>query len=101
MYASVGLHPHECSTIVSKYVWRRMNDLLVHPRCVALCEVGLDYKDHPSATERQRQQKNLGYLLQLAGNRPVVLHCREPSEGSTEAREDLLGSDTSWCQYLH
>src|SRR5215467_9828261 len=41
-YATVGVHPHDASKS-SAETWRRMEELLLHPKAIALGEIGLDY----------------------------------------------------------
>ena len=90
VYMSVGLHPHLTSTLVSKSIMRRQQQLLEHPKCVALGEVGLDYFRHPSSQERHFQRQFLNEVLLDVGQLPVVIHCRDQRTGPSIARDDVI-----------
>lgn len=78
IYFSMGLHPHQTSKPVSRKDWDKMEQLLAHPKCIALGEVGLDY-GHNKEEERLFQQTFLEKVCKLAKQLgiPIVIHCRE------------------------
>lgn len=88
-FASVGLHP----ACVGEEEWdcEAFEKLLVHPRVVAVGEVGLDYyrlwADTPEEERKVKQDQKELFAKQIAlakrYEKPVVIHCRD-------AYEDLL-----------
>ena len=91
-YLTVGLHPQVCSEVMPEKVMRRGAQLLRDPRCVGVGEVGLDYYHHTQERERFLQRSNLHTLLSQAAStgKLLVIHCREHSAESSQARKDLL-----------
>jgi TatD DNase family protein len=82
VYAAVGYHPHETKTAnVSDLA--ELERLLVHPKVVAVGEVGLDYFHEHSP--RDVQEKLLRTFLAWGEqyHKPIIIHCRD-------AYEDLL-----------
>ena len=76
IYASVGVHPHEASTLDEAAV-RELWTLAAHPKVVAIGEIGLDYYRDLSPRDLQqrafRRQIDLARQLRL----PVIIHDRE------------------------
>ncbi len=83
VYAVVGWHPNHASEY-QKSELAVIEELLKHPKVVALGEIGLDYyRDHASRESQfqcLRDQLDLAHSVQC----PVVFHCRD-------AYDDLLG----------
>ena len=77
VYAACGVHPHEASGFVDA---AQLRELLLHEKCVALGEIGLDYHYDFSPRETQREcfraQLELARELEL----PVIVHDREAHE---------------------
>ena len=46
VYAAVGIHPHESSKASSQDI-NQISQLAMHPKVVAIGEIGLDYHYHP------------------------------------------------------
>ncbi len=76
VYASAGIHPHEAKDAPPDYI-EKLSELLLHPKCVAVGECGLDYHYDFSPRERQLEvfEKQLGLALEL--DMPVIVHDRE------------------------
>lgn len=79
VYFTAGFHPTE----LSKYKAgdeKRICDLLNHPKCVAVGEIGLDY--HYPDTDRAAQEKAFVSQLETAAKfgLPVVVHSRDCAE---------------------
>lgn len=87
IYATVGVHPHDASKATSES-YRRLRELLKHPKVVALGEIGLDYHYDHSPREVQRDV----FLEQLAiageAGKPIVIHTREAWEDTLALLEE-------------
>jgi TatD DNase family protein len=73
VYAAVGYHPWE---IKEKEVEENLSFIRDHVgECVALGEIGLDYKVR---VKKELQWRVFGDLLEIAldSNKPVIIHCR-------------------------
>jgi len=93
IYASVGVHPHDSKSMSDGTV-SELEGLLVHPKAVAVGEIGLDY--HYDFSPRDVQQLRFREQLELARRLrlPVIVHEREALHDTIEAvREyrDLTG----------
>jgi len=75
VYAAVGVHPEELKG------WSGDLDairaLAVHPRCVAIGEIGLDYYWDDSHKAEQKVLFRAQLELALALDKPVIVHDRE------------------------
>lgn len=82
VFAVVGWHPNSAAEF-SEAALNQIGDMLLHPKAVALGEIGLDY--HWDVATPEQQKKCLIDQLNLAEElgKPVVFHCRE-------AYDDLL-----------
>lgn len=76
IYFAAGVHPHEASS------WNEnsestLRELLKHPKCVAVGEIGLDY--HYDFSPRDVQKQVLVRQIEIAKelDMPVILHDRE------------------------
>jgi TatD DNase family protein len=92
VYSTIGIHPNLCSDrlIVRDHV-EDLLELSRHPKVVGWGELGLDYFRQRGNNHRILQRRNLDLLLQIRPKHlPLVIHCREQSDDSTEATIDLL-----------
>ncbi len=81
-YATVGIHPHDATTLNEKTVDKLM-ELAASPKVVAIGEIGLDYYRNLSPREVQRQAFETQLALAEELGLPVVIHDRE-------AHKDIL-----------
>ena len=90
VYFTAGYHPHVTSLDLSIADLEDQERVLMHPRCLAFGEVGLDYFYHHTDKEKAMQKKFIRRLLPVAASRNVrvVIHCREGSKQG-EAMADL------------
>lgn len=74
--ATVGIHPHD-SAKASPGDYRRIADLLSHPKVVAIGEIGLDY--HYDFAPREAQKSAFIEQISIAASarKPIVIHTRE------------------------
>ena len=75
-YATVCVHPHDAAKATPE-VYRRLEELVKHPKVVAVGETGLDY--HYDFAPREVQRAVFIEQLRLArdARKPIVIHTRE------------------------
>lgn len=75
--ATAGWHPTHVATWSEPRDLSILRELLSHPKCLALGEIGLDY--HWDYTTPEQQDAALRAQLDLADElgKPVIFHCRE------------------------
>jgi TatD DNase family protein len=83
LFASVGVHPHHVKQW-SAATLKTLEELLQHPKVVAIGEIGLDrhlYQGHPEP-DIFAQTRILLPQLKLAAdnNKPLLFHCRDAYE---------------------
>jgi TatD DNase family protein len=76
VYAAAGVHPHDAKDMDGGTV-SELEQLLRHPKAVAVGEIGLDY--HYDFSPRDIQQQRFRDQLSLAAavKKPVIIHERE------------------------
>lgn len=76
IYATVGFHPTELDKI-NDTSWIKLEEMIKHPKVVAIGEIGLDY--HYSTDQIQEQKEVFVKQINLAKkyNKPVIIHNRE------------------------
>lgn len=76
VYAAVGVHPHEAKDVPGDYL-RQLEEMLRHPKAVALGEIGLDY--YYDFSPRDIQRRVLAEQMELANQLdiPVIFHIRD------------------------
>jgi TatD DNase family protein len=75
-YATVGIHPHEAAK-AGKADVDRLAELLLHPKVIALGEIGLDYHYDFSPRETQASVFIQQMEIAAAARKPIVIHTRE------------------------
>lgn len=86
--AAVGFHPEDWQKASIEAV-KKIETLALHPRVVAIGEIGLDY--HYDSDHKMEQTELLLKMLALADavDKPVLIHSRE-------SLDDLLGLIHAW-----
>jgi TatD DNase family protein len=87
LYFAAGIHPNDAGEAKPQDL-EGIRDLLGHPKCVAVGEIGLDfYRDH---TDPDVQERWLRSQLDLARElrKPVVLHDRRASRRLLDVLKD-------------
>lgn len=100
VYASVGVHPHDCESYKEKDR-QEYSALLKNKKTLAVGEIGLDfYKD---ISPRKIQEKVFSEMLDLSleAGKPVIIHCREAGERCRTLLEERLGGGKSLGGILH
>lgn len=93
IYASVGTHPHNAAQMEENSI-AETEALAIHPKAVAIGEIGLDY--HYDYSPRDVQRERFREQIELARrlSMPVIIHEREAAADCLEVvREyrDLMG----------
>jgi TatD DNase family protein len=97
VWATAGLHPHD-SARAGEEDFARLEELLDHPRVVAVGEAGLDF--HYDHSPRQAQHEVFARQVELALRRglPLVVHARE---ADAEVEAMLRGAGPELRGVLH
>jgi TatD DNase family protein len=75
-FATVGIHPHDASK-TGPGDYRRIAELLSHPKVVALGEIGLDHHYDFSPREAQKSAFIEQMAIAASARKPIVIHTRE------------------------
>jgi TatD DNase family protein len=75
-YATVGVHPHDAAKAGQDDL-RRLEQLLSHPKVVAVGEIGLDYHYDFSPRDTQKSIFTEQMAIAAAARKPIVIHTRE------------------------
>jgi TatD DNase family protein len=86
IYATVGVHPHDASKATPD-TYKRLRELLKHPKVIALGEIGLDYHYDHSPREVQREAFLEQMLIASEARKPIVIHTREAWEDTIDLLE--------------
>ncbi len=76
MWATVGIHPHDAANY-SPETETRLRELAVHPRTVAIGEIGLDFYRDLSPRDAQEAAFRAQIILARETELPIVIHCRD------------------------
>jgi len=87
IYTSAGVHPHDAKSMTDATV-SELEELLGHPKAVAVGEIGLDY--HYDFSPRDVQRNRFCEQLELARRlgKPVIIHEREALRDTLDAVRD-------------
>lgn len=79
VYAAVGVHPNSSGDFTAETT-SELRQMAVHPKVVAIGEIGLDY--HWDKVEPVQQKQAFEQQLVLAADLglPVIIHCREAND---------------------
>lgn len=91
VYATVGIHPHDATTLNDQTL-ARLKELAASKKVVAIGEIGLDY--YRDLSPRTIQKKAFKKQMQLAAElkMPVVIHTREAFLDTLDIVKDFSGS---------
>ena len=79
IYATAGVHPHDVKSIDAN-TYTHLRQLLLHPKVIALGEIGLDYFKNYSPQDEQRTHFRKQIQLAREMNKPIVIHSRDANE---------------------
>jgi TatD DNase family protein len=103
VYAAVGFHPTDLGEF-SESAFQQVKELAIHPKVVAIGEIGIDYFWVKEPEKRAFQREALRRQLQFAqeANKPVVVHMREEGDAwFGQASMDLLEILAEWHRGLN
>lgn len=89
VYASVGVHPDEVGDLTQESM-AALRTLAMHPKVVAIGEIGLDYYRKEEGTDYKDVQKQwFQQQLELAAllRKPVIVHSREAAKDTLHILE--------------
>ncbi|MGC1461230.1 MAG: TatD family hydrolase [Terracidiphilus sp.] len=96
LYASAGVYPHNTPEI-DDAVLAKLDGLLAEPETIACGEIGLDYYHDGAPHDVQRAGLVKQLEVAAARKRPILIHCRDESDGPGSAWSHLfLTLDTYW-----
>jgi len=75
-YATVGIHPHDAAK-ATPVDFRHLTELLMHPKVLAVGEIGLDYHYDFSPRDTQHAVFIEQLSIAAAAYKPIVIHTRE------------------------
>ena len=83
IYAAVGIHPHDATTL-NLDALGRLEELAVHPKVVAIGEIGLDfYRDlSPRRTQEDAFRLQIGLAKDL--ELPIIVHDRNAHQRTVQ-----------------
>ena len=90
VYAAVGWHPEDIDKL-SEESFAELEKLALHPKCVAIGEIGLDYYWDQEHKDEQKALFRRQIELALRLDKPVIVHDREAHADSMEIVLDYPG----------
>ena len=87
IYASVGVHPHDTKGITDETVCD-LEQMLSHPKAVAVGEIGLDYLYDYSPRDVQKKWFREQLELSRRIKKPVIVHMREATADTMDLIRD-------------
>ena len=76
VYATVGVHPHDASKVTPETL-KHLEELVRHPKVLAVGEIGLDYHYDNSPRQVQREVFEAQMDIAARAGKPIVIHTRE------------------------
>lgn len=83
VYFTSGIHPHD-SNEFSDEILARIENLLAHPKCVAVGELGLDYFYDHSDPVFQAKALNTQLALSIKLGKPIIVHTRDADDDTVK-----------------
>lgn len=96
VYCACGIHPEDLED-VSKSDLDKIKELLKHPKCVAIGEIGLDY--HYDFTPREKQIEYLRAQLEIANglDMPIIFHDRDSHQDTLDLLKEYKPKGVVHC----
>jgi len=102
VYAAVGFHPHDAKKAADSNgkpdagVLEQIEQMSVHPKVVAIGEIGLDYHYNFSPPDVQRAVFAAQIDLARQRNLPIIIHTRESEADVLRIVGEKLQVDPGW-----
>ena len=93
IYAAVGVHPHDAKTLTGDML-KELRALALHPKVVAIGEIGLDFFRDLSPRDKQRQAFKQQLALASEIGKPVIIHDRD-------AHSEIMAILRRWAEGSH
>ena len=90
IWATVGIHPHDADDFVGI---THLEELIVHPKCVAIGETGLDYFKQWSSFENQRALFRNSIAVAKNFKKPLIIHCRDAKDDTLAIIRETKASE--------
>jgi len=87
VFASVGVHPHDSKSMTDETV-TELEELLSHPKAMAVGEIGLDFHHNFSPPDIQKKRFREQMELARRVGKPVIVHEREALADTLEIIRD-------------
>lgn len=99
IYASAGIHPEQAHNATPEAL-AELSRLAIHPRCIAIGEIGLDYY-HLENPEISVQQEAFIAQMKIATGigKPILIHCRTSELATPKAKEKYGTADAAADTY--
>ncbi len=99
VFASAGIHPQEAHRATSDAL-AKLADLVKHPRCIAVGEIGLDYYHADNPDPSVQQAAFVAQMAIAAGARkPITIHCRTSELAGAKVQARFEHRD-AWADLL-
>ena len=97
VFAAAGIHPHEAGDVPDNYL-HRLEELLRHPKMVAVGEIGLDYYRNRSDPAVQKKIFQAQIELARSLNKPIIFHNRNADRDVISVlKESNAGRGVAHC----
>lgn len=88
VFAALGLHPHQAGDVEDGDV-EQLQELLAHPKAVAVGEAGLDHYRDYAPHDRQLESFRAQAALAVSLGKPLVVHSRSADEETVAVLAEL------------
>jgi len=98
VFFTAGIHPHDAQTHGNNpNLKNEVEELLTHPKCVAVGECGLDYYYSHSPKEKQLEVFEWQIALAEKYNLPLMIHTRDAEEDTIRLLDKFKGHAVFHC----
>ena len=98
VYAAFGIHPHDAQHYTPE-VEAAIAAAIVHPKCVAYGEIGLDYHYDFSPKDVQLDVFKRQIRIGIAAKKPLIIHTREAEADTLAVLRECVLRD--WPMHVH
>jgi TatD DNase family protein len=94
IYATAGIHPHDVKSINAES-YAHLRQLLLHPKVIALGEIGLDFFKDYSPHDEQRTHFRKQIQLAREMNKPIIIHSRDAKDDIIAILSEFYAKDAT------